>query len=133
MSETDVMRKLQKAASVVGSRLFRQQVGLAWISGKVERVTKQRVAVVNPGDVILRAARPFNVGCVGMSDLGGFRPLLITQKLVGSTVAQYAQAEVKDGARTTKEQQGWIDFVNSQGGVAGVVRNEADLYKLLGV
>lgn len=133
MKETDVQRRLQKAASSMGAWLWRQNVALAWVGSKVEKVTKTRTAIVRPGDIILRAGRPLKVGHEGMSDLGGFRLVEITSDMVGTKIAQYLQAEVKAGARTSEEQQKWIDFVNDTGGRAGVVRNEADLAGLLGI
>lgn len=130
MSETDLMRRLQKLASTLGARLFRQNTGMAWV-GKVQRGPGNfRLA---PGDVVIRNARPFHAGITGMSDLGGWLPMTITPDMVGDTVAVVLQAEVKDGARVTPEQTAWINAVNKAGGRAAVVRSEDDLRKLLGV
>lgn len=58
------------------------------------------------------------------SDLIGFRRLLITQKMVGSTVAQFAVREVKKpgwhytGKGREVAQKSFIDFVNANGGDA---------------
>lgn len=128
--EIALMKELQIAASQIGARLFRQNVGLAWV-GKVERVQRARAVQVRPGDVVIRAARPFKVGIAGMSDLGGWVPVVITPEMVGSTVAVYAQVEVKDGARVTGEQERWIDAVRRSGGLAGIARNISDLVAIL--
>ena len=128
--ETALMKELQIAASSLGARLFRQNVGLAWI-GKAERVQRARSVVVQPGDVVIRKARPFKVGIAGMSDLGGWVPVVITPDMVGATVAVYAQVEVKDGARVTGEQTRWIDAVRRSGGLAGIARNISDLAAIL--
>lgn len=128
--ETALMKELQIAASSLGARLFRQNVGLAWI-GKVERVQRARSVVVQPGDVVIRKARPFKAGIAGMSDLGGWVPVVITPEMVGATVAVYAQVEVKDGARVTGEQTRWIDAVRRSGGLAGIARNISDLAAIL--
>ncbi len=130
VSETDLMHRLQKFASRLGARLFRQNVGLAWV-GKAERQTVARLIRVQPGDVLIRGARPFHAGHTGMSDLGGWRPVVITADMVGATIAQYAQAEVKENKRPTSEQLAWIDAVNKAGGCAGIVRSEADLTALI--
>jgi hypothetical protein len=128
MSEADLMRRLQKRATELGARLFRQNTGLAWV-GKVER----RVGMVriNPGDVVIRNARPFHAGVVGMSDLGGWMPVEITKEMVGAKIAVYAQVEVKENARPTKEQIAWIDAVGAAGGRAGFARSDDDLSRIL--
>lgn len=128
--ETALMRELQIAASSLGARLFRQNVGLAWV-GRVERVQRERAVTVRPGDVVIRSARPFKVGIAGMSDLGGWVPVVITPDMVGSTVAVYAQVEVKDGARASGEQLKWIEAVRRSGGLAGIARNISDLAGIL--
>ncbi|QND53438.1 hypothetical protein HB779_17250 [Phyllobacterium sp. 628] len=130
MSEADFMRRLQMRASQLKARLFRQQVGMAWV-GKAERITVHRTMKLKPGDVVVRNARPFHAGITGMSDLGGWVPELITPEMVGSTVAIYTQVEVKENARPTIEQLAWIDAVNSAGGRAGIARSEEDLSKIL--
>ncbi len=128
--EIPLMRELQIAASAMGARLFRQNVGLAWV-GRVERVQRERAVTVRPGDVVIRSARPFKAGIAGMSDLGGWVPVTITPEMVGSTVAVYAQVEVKDGARATGEQERWIAAVLKAGGLAGIARNISDLAGIL--
>lgn len=130
MAEADLMRRLQMAASRLGSRLFRQQVGMGWV-GKPERIYQVRTVRVGPGDVVLRNARPFHAGHEGMSDLGGFTPVEITPAMVGTTVAVYSQVEVKENARPTETQLAWIDAVNKAGGRAGIAHNETELENIL--
>lgn len=126
MSEADLMRRLQVAASKLGARLFRQNTGMAWV-GDARRFAKPELVKVMPGDVVIRRARPFHAGITGMSDLGGWTPATVTAEMVGSTVALYTQVEVKAGARVTKEQVAWINAVREAGGRAGVARSENDL------
>lgn len=128
MSEVDLMRRLQKLASSLGARLFRQNTGMAWV-GKAER--GPRTVRLNAGDVVIRNARPFHAGFKGMSDLGGWVPVEITEDMVGSTIAKYVQVEVKENARPTKEQIAWINAVNKAGGAAGIARNDEDLHNIL--
>lgn len=130
MAEADFMRRLQILASKFGARLFRQQVGMGWV-GKAERITFPRRVDVRPGDVVIRNARPFHAGVEGMSDLGGWVPVQVTPEMVGSTIALYAQVEVKENARPTKEQLAWIEAVNKAGGRAGIARSEQDLDDIL--
>lgn len=130
MSEVELMRRLQMLASTLGARLFRQNTGVAWVGDVVRGPGSYRLL---PGDILIRKARPFHAGVAGMADLGGWVPVTITAEMVGSTVAVYAQVEVKDGARTTKEQTAWISAVNAAGGRAGIARCEDDLSRILGV
>lgn len=129
-AETPLMRELQIAASSMGARLFRQNTGMAWV-GKVRRIARAMSVQVQAGDVVISAARPFHAGITGMSDLGGWVPVVVTPDMVGSTVAVYAQVEVKDGARVSEEQAKWIAAVQKAGGLAGVARNISDLSRIL--
>ncbi len=129
-AETSLMRELQIEASRLGARLFRQNTGMAWV-GKVRRIARTMTVRVNTGDVVISGARPFHAGIAGMSDLGGWVPVVITPEMVGSTVAVYAQVEIKDGGRATAEQLRWIEAVGKAGGLAGVARNAADLRSIL--
>ncbi|NJL06835.1 MAG: hypothetical protein HC900_00165 [Methylacidiphilales bacterium] len=133
MAEADTMRRLQAAASALGARLFRQQVGMAWVGNHVERITAAGVRSVRPGDVIIRAARPFHAGVEGMSDLGGWVPVVVAPEMVGQAIAVVAQVEVKAGTRLTKQQGAWIAAVNAAGGRAGVAHDEAELAQILGL
>lgn len=131
MSEADIMRRLQVAASKFGARLFRQNIGLAWI-GLAEKGFPGRRVTLNAGDVVVRKARPFHAGVTGMSDLGGWVPVVITPDMVGSTIAVYVQVEVKtDTGRASSEQRAWINAVKAAGGRAGVARNDDDLSEIL--
>lgn len=131
--ESDLMRRLQKAASSLGARLFRQNVGMAWAGRSPERITTIRRVLCHPGDVVLRNARPFRAGIAGMSDLGGWVPVKVTADMVGKTVAIYTQVEVKENARPTKEQNAWIEAVKKAGGRAGIAHNETELTHILGI
>lgn len=130
MSEADLMRRLQIAASRLGARLFRQQVGMAWV-GRAVKIDRPGLYAVKKGDVVIHSARPFHAGVEGMSDLGGWVSVEITPDMVGSTLAVVAQAEIKENARPTKEQLAWIAAVNKAGGRAGIARSEKDLADIL--
>lgn len=124
------MRRLQIAASKIGARLFRQQVGMAWIGAAV-KIDRTMLYPVRKGDVVIKSARPFHAGVPGMSDLGGWLPTEITPDMVGMVVALYAQVEVKENGRPSKEQIAWIDAVKKAGGIAGIARSEDDLTQIL--
>ena len=129
-NEADLMRRLQKLASELGARLFRQNTGMAWV-GNARQFSRTDYVRVEPGDVVIRKARPFHAGVTGMSDLGGWTPAKVTAEMVGTTVAIYTQVEVKDGARVTKEQDAWISAVRNAGGRAGVAHNAEDLSAII--
>ncbi len=129
-AEIPLMRELQIAATRLGARLFRQNTGMAWV-GKARRIARVMRVEVGPGDVVIKAARPFHAGVTGMSDLGGWMPVVVTSEMVGATLAVYAQIEVKDGARATPEQLKWIDAVNAAGGLAGIAMSHDDLLAIL--
>lgn len=122
------MRRLQKVASSLGARLFRQNTGMAWV-GNVERGPGR--FALGPNDIVIRQARPFHAGVPGMSDLGGWVPVEVTPDMIGSTVAVVAQVEVKENGRPTPAQIAWIEAVNKAGGKAGIARNDADLNQIL--
>lgn len=103
---------------------------MAWV-GKAVKISRPGLYPVKAGDVVIRNARPFHAGIEGMSDLGGWSPLVITADMVGETVAVYTQVEVKENARPTNEQKNWIDAVNKSGGRAGIARNDKDLIGII--
>lgn len=131
MAEGDLMRRLQARASQLGARLFRQQVGMAWV-GRVEKGFPGRRVTLGAGDLVIRNARPFHSGIAGMSDLGGWVPVTITADLIGQTIAVYTQVEVKtDKGKPSPEQEAWIKAVTKAGGRAGIARNDDDLTAIL--
>lgn len=90
-----------------------------------------RKVTLYAGDVLLRKARAFHSGFDGWSDLGGFTPVEITADMIGTTIAVYAQVEVKENARPTAEQLAWIAAVNKAGGRAGIAHDETELANIL--
>lgn len=123
MAEADFMRHLMKEATRFGARLFRQQVGMAWV-GKIVRKGDGWITLADP--------RPFHAGVPGMADLGGWVPVTITPDMVGKTVAIYTAVEVKVGkGRVSDEQFAFIAAVRSAGGKAGVARSDDDLNAIL--
>lgn len=111
MSESDLMKRLQKLATQAGARLFRNNVG----------VLEDKRGV------------PVRYGLApGSADLIGWVPVTITPEMVGQTVAVFASVEVKTAkGRVRSEQAAWADAVAAAGGMAGIVRSEEDLRKVL--
>ena len=65
--------------------------------------------------------------CVGSSDLIGYLPVVVTEAMVGRTVAVFVAVEAKGPrGRVRKEQQMFIDAVRRNGAI-GVITHEPDL------
>jgi hypothetical protein len=131
MPEAALMRKIQVAVSGVGARVFRNNVAVAWAANKPFIPKEPCVCTVYPGDVVLRQARPIHAGlCDGSSDLIGWNSVLITEAMVGRTVAVFTALEIKtEKGRVSESQKNFISAVNSSGGIAGVARSESDAVK----
>lgn len=126
MKESPVLHRVLLACSQGATRLFRMNVGLAWV-GQAKKYEKQQTVVVHAGDVVIRDARPFRAGVEGMSDLVGYTVIEVTPEMVGQRMAIYTALECKgDGGRLRPAQAVFIDCVESAGGIAGVVRSEDD-------
>lgn len=105
--ENNVVKKIMVAASRLGNRLFRNNVGYAKYPGGVT----VKYGVCNPGG----------------SDNIGWTRVMITEAHVGMTLAVFTAVEAKTPAGTvTKEQENFINLVNSHGGIAFVARCEDD-------
>ena len=123
------MQAIMLALSRAGVRIFRNNVGMGWCGeGKTFCARAPCTVSLQPGDVVLRKARPLHAGLFkGSGDLIGWRPVTITQAMVGTTIAQIVSAEVKQGRDTVKpDQQNWLDAMNRDGGLAFVARSERE-------
>lgn len=113
--ETDIVHAIQIDASPFGARLFKNVRGLFWSLDKTHKV---KAGLLAPG----------------ASDLIGATPVVITQEMVGSTVAVFTVIEVKteDGEMDREgKQQHFIDVIRKIGGFAGVARCPADARKIM--
>jgi hypothetical protein len=124
MSEQNTQQSIRLALSSGDSRVFRQNVGLAWSGSSVVRLPN--------GKVLIEDARPIHVGlCKGSSDLIGWKTVTITPDMVGSQVAVFLAVEVKGPkTRISPEQTNFIDRVASAGGLAGIARSVEDALKI---
>jgi hypothetical protein len=118
------MRSILLACSRGATRLFRNNTAQAWV-GASRRFSRAETVLVQPGDVLIRDARPLHAGlCVGSSDLIGW-----TQR---GGQAVFTAIEVKaDRGRLTGEQASFIAAVQSAGGIAGVARSPDEALALL--
>ena len=128
--ESDIQARIMIALSKIGARVFRNNVGKGWI-GKSERGQGKLVFVGN-SDVVIRNARPFHAGlCVGSADLIGWVPVVVTQEMVGQTLAVFLSPEVKTAkGRPSLEQVRWREAVQAAGGRAGIARSPEEAVKI---
>ena len=125
MGEHVVQQKILLACGSGNTRLWRNNVGTGW-AGQATKIQRRGMVAVEPGDVIVRQARPLHAGlCVGSSDLIGYRQV--------AGVAQFVALEVKSAAgRPTAQQVQFLDHITSVGGCAGIVRSVEDAQTVLG-
>lgn len=112
-------------ASKLGARLFRLNVGLAWVGSRIEKHPNGSITIHDP--------RPFKSGIEGMSDCGGWTSVIVTPEMVGQRIAIPVYVEAKSGTgRPTREQARFIEAVLQAGGRAGVARCVEDLERIIG-
>ena len=123
-SEMNTLRGILLHCGRGATRLFRNNVAGAWV-GQSRRFSRSETVIVQPGDVLIRNARPLHAGlCEGSSDLIGWT--------VRDGRAVFVAIEVKaERGRVTPEQQRFIDVVREAGGVAGVARSVEDARAIL--
>ena len=103
MKETNLQNAVRLAASKLGVRLFRNNVGSA-------RTHDGRFIV-------------FGL-CNGSSDLIGWRTVTITPADIGRRVAVFTAMEIKTPTgQPTPEQLHFIEIVKNAGGLAAIVRD----------
>jgi hypothetical protein len=104
--ETIIQNQVRLAATKAGSRMFRNQVGVAEIRGCTVR---------------------FGL-CNGSSDLIGWTPRIYA----GRQVAVFTAIEIKTASgRTTDEQERFLEAVRQAGGLAGVARSTEEAIAIL--
>jgi ribosomal protein S19 len=118
MNETIILQRIRLAASKIpGVRLFRNNVGKAWM-GTVIKQTPEMVVLKNPRFV------QFGLQ-VGSGDLIGWKPVTITPDMVGQKLAVFVSLECKtETGKAKPEQINWMQQVAAAGGIASVVRSE---------
>jgi hypothetical protein len=107
--------------------LFRVQTGKAWVSsgGKPQWLAN--------GSMLLPYARPITLGfgmvngdpVEGASDLVGWSDVLVTQAMVGHTLAVLTTFECKEsgGGKKRAAQKHFADVVKEAGGISGIVNS----------
>lgn len=135
MKESNLMKRIQKRATAIGARLFRNNVAKGWVSSDVIRFSYAEtfrgqssgsLLYIKIGDVFLRRPRRLHAGLAkGSSDLIGWHPVTITQEMVGMRVAVFTALEVKQpGKKPEPDQVVFLAAVNTQGGIGLVATSE---------
>lgn len=129
MSERRIQSEIMLALADHGMTAWRNNVGTGWAGSRATQIKTAGAVKVEPGDVVVRNARPLHAGlCKGSSDLVGLRSVIVTPEMVGETLAQFVALEVKrPGAKPTQEQRRFLEFVGNAGGLARIVRRAEDL------
>ena len=133
-AETNVVHECMMSTSKLGSRLFKNVRGGFYPIGAV----KPLVAAVLRGawaeaKAIAKSMRVTMAGLLvpGSSDLIGFTPVVITQEMVGTTVAVFTAIEAKAETKASPDQKNFMNFVRQNGGLAGVAHNAAEADKIV--
>ncbi len=123
-SETDIQRRIQIALSWGDSRMFRNNVGEAWLG---------RDFTVRDGRLINgKASRVVYGLCNGSSDLIGIHKVTITPAMLGREIGAFVAIEVKrPGKKPSDEQDRFMDMVMDLGGIAGVARSEDEAKQIV--
>jgi len=124
-SETNIWKRVLLAAGrLPGVRLFRNNVGQGWIGHAVR---------LPDGAVLIENARPLHAGLfVGSGDGIGWHSITITPEMVGRRVAVFLSVETKTArGRASAEQNNWREQVAAAGGIALIVRSDAEFTDLL--
>ena len=119
MKESANQTIIWKAASKIGYRLFRNNVGMAWQGKRVK---------IN-GRAYIQDPRPIHFGLhEGSADLIGWKTVTITRSMVGKKIAVFVSVEAKsDKGKAQAKQRTWKQNVSHAGGLAVVAKSECDI------
>lgn len=114
--EVDLYGELLVEATRLGNRLFRNNVGRA----RYRDAQGQQYTV------------PYGVGGPGGSDFVGWKSVVVTPEMVGTTIAQFTACEVKSRkGKLTPAQENFLRMVASSGGCALTVRAASELQEAM--
>lgn len=111
MRETDLMDRIRLECSTGDTRLWRNNVGLAYA----------------------RDGRPVRFGLhPGSPDLIGLRTIMVTPDMVGRRLAAFVGIEVKAAhGRLSADQVRFLGFLQAAGAMAGIARSEEDAHAII--
>ena len=133
MTETAILKRTLLALGRLPlARSWRNNTGQAWM-GKVVRIARRGTVHVEPGDVVIRGARPVQFGLKGSGDIHGLRAVTITEAHVGTVIGQYFSVETKTATgRQSEQQKKFGEMVNSLGGLYIVARDPEEAARIIG-
>lgn len=131
MKESTIWKEcLLAVGKLTGIRVFRNNVGTAWV-GRSIRLKKGQSFVADGNELVIYDPRPLIAGLhKGSGDGIGWREIEITQDMVGKKLAQFVSLETKTKTgRVSTDQQNWARNVREAGGVAIIARSPDDITK----
>jgi uncharacterized protein YndB with AHSA1/START domain len=130
MLETTFARSMLKhLARFRTLRLFRNNVGMAWVG-----VPVRKWATVEAQYITLKDPRPIKFGLIeGSSDYIGWDAITITPEMIGKKVAVFTAIETKKDSRAkkSKEQKTFIQNVQQAGGKAGFASTTEEAERII--
>lgn len=133
--ETNVVHDIMVGVSPSGARLFKNvRGGFYPIAAVKPLLAALWRADWNTAMALSKQLRPMQAGLQanGSSDLIGAMPVVVTQDMVGKTIAVFCAVEVKtaDGS-VQPEQRNFVEYIKKMGGFAGIARSLDDAKKIL--
>lgn len=131
-SESKILKQVRLALQPYG-RYTRVNVGTGWTGNKVRRIANPGQVFVEPGDVVIKAARPFSTGVpAGTADIIGVTRVTITPDMVGQVIGVATAIETKSARGKQRDAQKIFQRVfEAQGGIYGLARSPADVEVIL--
>lgn len=117
--EATILNRVMLAVTQIGTRIFRNSVGLGW-QGQIHRFSKIKQITVRAGDILISNPRALKSGlCNGSSDLIGWHTVTITEDMVMQKVAVFVAVETKsEQGFLSEEQSNFLGEVRNAGGIA---------------
>lgn len=124
MREATRWKKTWLALSAIGVRLFRNQVGAAYMGRGIDLKPGQ-VYRATGGERLIFEPRHVNFGLVkGSADGIGWHSVEVTEQMVGRKLAVFVSVEQKTPTgRATPEQKNWMEQVRKAGGIAIITKD----------
>jgi hypothetical protein len=132
VNEHEIQNRIRAAISPYG-KYFRVNSGTGWTSNDLRRITVAGRYELQPGDVVLKNARPFTTGVpAGYSDVSGATTITVHPSLVGEKIAVATFIECKvPGKNPTPDQRNFLSAMREAGAIAGVASSEADAINII--
>ena len=114
-------------------RIYRANVGAGWTGNAIVRASSRLTVELQPGDVVIRQARPFDTGLPeGFPDLVGGVQHTVTEADVGKKLAVLAFIENKSATGKLSEKQAkFLKALSLFGAKTGVARSAEDAKRIL--